>query len=929
MGHVLTFFQSGVKHMAANKADTATIGPKHQRLSVSRDDSAALAIRSKLVEGLNGQPMRGFDNLGNRLPIAPADYMAARVSNLTTQNVVDNKNMMQLLPDMELAKQVLVSSILAPNDMMSSELTFTADAPEIADLLGPLLTVPREYFETGYRIEDLLPKMLGEALFDCGSYPMVILPESAIDEAINSNERVSVESIRSDFDVAKGTVKFTGILGIPGTGTTDNTSMESLGLEAYSTAHAEDYDNLVAKDALKRLIGFEAVGVTDNPNALKMPMLRDKISQDRIQDTLALRSLSMEMHKPANAAQGQSDAATRASLFRPRNFKHVPVMQMKSLSQTARGTIGHPLVMTVPAECVIPVHAPGNPDEHIGYFLLLDRSGNPIVRATESNFYNDLTRNLNGSADNKSQFLALANRHQSGYQANANDVLSDEDAIRVYTEIIEADLMQRLRNGVYKDTVQISRPQDVYRIMLARACARQYTQLLYVPASLVVYIAFDYNQFGVGKSLLENTKILGTLRSLLTFADTMAAIKNSVTHRVLNIHLDPNSPDPSKDVEFLVHDFAEKCSAQFPLYKSHPQDQINYLTQAGTEVVVDGHPGYPETKVSVDEKSSSKVRVDTELSDSLRKRHLSAIGIAPETVDLSMNVDFATSVVSSNILLAKRAMMYQKKLCAFLSDFVQKYICNSSILMDRLRQVIADNADKVKAFDPEGKLTVDTIVLYFINSIRIELPEPDLSKIEQQFTAFENYNKLLEPVLDSFLSAEMFDSAAMPGSMSGAIPATKAVLKAKLQRDWLRKNNIMPEVFTAMGLDSVDGTGNTLLEQHEAYLADLTGALKTFMVKAVKKAAKVEAAITAANGGTPPDAATPAADDTGGGGGDDFGLDLGPGVDDATALPDVEAPAGDETPPADEAAAPAEGDATPPEDAEKPPKEEGTDKKPA
>jgi hypothetical protein len=49
---------------------------------------------------------------------------------------------------------------------------------------------------------------------------------------------------------------------------------------------------------------------------------------------------------------------------------------------------------------------------------------------------------------------------------------------------------------------------------------------------------------------------------------------------------------------------------------------------------------------------------------------LAAIGIAPETVDLSMNVDFAQSIVNSNILLAKRALVYQKLLTGFVTDFI-------------------------------------------------------------------------------------------------------------------------------------------------------------------------------------------------------------------------------------------------------------------
>lgn len=816
--------------MTQGKKPFATsLGPSAQalsgdfpRVSAFRPNSVAEAVANKLVQ--SPIPTRAND----RTAAAPAGMLINTIANKTAANVNDAENMMQLLPDLELAKQVLISSILSPNDMMSTELAFNSTADDLGEIKGALLKELSGFFKDTYKIETQMPRMLEEILFRSGAFPIAVLPESSIDDAINSNSRVSQEVFNSEFVSTHGGVqpRHYGVLGNSTAFNSDGVLNRmtfggiEFGLEKLSSSQGDyNYDGRVANYPLY---------VTDNINLLKYPMIREKMREDRIQDAYAVRGIAMEARRDKMGEEAD------ASLYRPRSFLFNPVLTIKTLSQLDKPTVGHPMTMNLPTESIIPIHVPSSPSEHVGYFIVQDRYGSPVRVAQTHDYFADLNLQATSIREMSGQLLAQTRRASEGRKP-ANEFLV-EQAVQMYTEVIEADLKSRLQNGLLGEEVTISKPTEIYRVMFARACQGMLTQLVFVPTSLMTYMAFDYNDFGVGRSLVEATKILGSIRAMLLFANTMSAIKNSVNHVELGIELDPADPDPDRTVEFMVHEFAKTRMAAYPIGAANPLDIINYLQNAGIQVTTSGHPGYPETKVSIEDKGANRVKVDTELSDELMRRHLMALGMAPETVEMSMNVDFAAQVISSNVLLAKRAMLYQQQFCAFLSDHITKYTVNSQILMDKLRKIIEDNREQVPILK-NPKLGVDKVILYFLSTIELSLPKPDLSQLEMQQTAFENYSKALDTVLPAWVSSEMFDSSIM-GELGQSVQTTVAILKAYYQRKWLQNNNVMPELFELVTLSENEGEGFDLLQQHEAYMKGLSSSLKDFMTNALQNMAR-------------------------------------------------------------------------------------------
>lgn len=883
-----------------------------------KESSLAQAVASKLVPERDRGQFRTRTHEGVE---SPDGGWLGQISNMTAGSVNDSSNLYQLLPDTELAQKVLVSSILSPKDMVSTELNFSlAENVVEGDIGGALLRVVEDYFDRVYKIKPQMSTMLREILFTKGSFPLMILPESSIDAAINSDQRVSLESI-SDEVTPQGVHKSIGFLGRADRKNT-TWSLESL--------TGGEIGVLSDDDCKVRLKGVNDIRLTviDNPLALKMPLLMDKLRQDRVQDVLASRGLAevtrvTPLPTPGpgleTVYQGTAPSSVGASVqgfdqelssfYRPRKNKHTPVKAILTPEQTGNDNIGHPMVMKLPPECVIPVHTPGNPEDHLGYFILLDQNGHFLNKSSQANHYNDLAYNMGAGKELSSQLINSVRRGTEGRETEPSKVNVDQ-AVRVYAQLVETDLVNRLKNGLMGESVEIARPLDVYRIMLSRAFANEETQVLYVPASLVTYMAFSFTDFGVGKSLLEDNKILASIRAILLFANTMQSVKASVGRTSVKINLDPRDPDPSSTVEFLMHEYAKNRQSAYPLGASSPRDIVNFLQNAGIDLQVTGNNGYAETSMDVEANNREYTKPDTDLEDSLKKRYLMSLGLSPETVDATYSPDFATSVVANNLLLTKQVIDYQDKFIPFLEDFVRKYIVNSGFLMNRLRTTL-DNA-KVKITQSGREVSPDQFLKRFIGAINVSLPRPDMASLKNQMEAFDDYSSGLDKAIDAYIDSSFMGSTEL-GDVDGMLDNFKAAIKSHYLRQWLRDNNVFAELLDLVSFTKDEQPVLKIAERHaehcEAMAATLEGLADRFAVQA-KAQADRKAEFEKQNDVTVTTDGSGGGDDSGGddlGGGDDFGGDEDEfgGDDDLGGDSDLDAGLDekpDDTPPPDDEA---------------------------
>lgn len=678
----------------------ANSGRKVPAVSLVKSDPELAATISKLVSPTLPPT---YDNSGQRKPTEPQINAFKNVSQHTAQNIQDAETVMQTLPDMKLAIEILVSSILSPKDLTSSEVTYTsAEGLMPPHVQAAMLARVRQHFDQDYNIHSKFSEILTDILGKTGSYPIAVIPENVIDHVINSPRQMSMESFADIIDPRTGYVKNLGVLGpaIKNQPTKERRG-PGLSLEAFNSEYPDYVDgNVTFEGIMDKAHNDTYLFVTDNIHALKIPQIYQKARETRVRSMLGVEDRVAALESAMSAAMEKegmerlTDRELTQLVYKNKQYGYNSVTALKTQEQLTRRTIGNPLVLHLPSESVIPVFVPGNPKEQIGFFVLIDQDGNPVSRTSNTDYYQELTSRLNSNGSFPSAMLTKVRSMMSGFPSmNANQT---DYSVRYYQEIVEADLLARLRNGYYGNGVALARREEIYRIMLARTLAKQYTQLLFIPVELMTYFAFRFSPDGVGESLLDEMKVLNSMRAMLMYSQVMAGVKNSIGRTKVDINLDPDDPDPKKTIEIAAHEIVRSRQQYFPLGMNSPTDLVDWLQRSGLEFTFKNHPGVPALDIEFSEKHSDYTEPQSDLMEALDKKAIMFTGLSPDTIDSAYHAEFATSIVNNNLLLAKRVMVHQTDFERLYADHIRKYTFASQYLMDALRQILNDNYDELR-----------------------------------------------------------------------------------------------------------------------------------------------------------------------------------------------------------------------------------------
>lgn len=809
--------------------DAKRSGKRVAALDFIADNPEIPAVLSKLVKGM--YPV-AHDQEGNR-KIQDIDQTSMReASNYISQKSKDADMVMELFPEMELAAQILISSVISPKDMNSTEVSYTLPPNlKVSVIQQLLMPVIKEHFEKSYKIEPLLSTILQDMLFGSGSYPIAVIPENSVDQLINGDSDVSTESVKElAFD--QGTFKPIGILGSSNKENVNtNFSLENLTTRSVSSLNENDTKIVFKNDINNKIVTLENISVTDNFNGLKMPKIIQRVREQSLEAVIADKSIGLESIYNGFNKETLNDVQLSGLFYKNRTGLYKNIVKVKTDEEVKRESIGEPLILKLPSESVIPVYTPGNEQQHIGYFVLIDSEGNPVSRNSVTASEADLRTRLGQNSDMNSYLLERAQRN---FKTDC-DKVTFRQASRVYADIIEADLLARLRNGIIGPVASITKNEEVYRIMLARTLMKQNTQLLYIPDKLITYFALRYDEYGVGESLLDKMRNLNSLRAMLLFAKTMAQVKNSIGRSKVTIKLDPQDPNPQKTIETAMHEVMKTRQQGMPLGINTAADLVDWVQKAGVEFGFEGHPGLPDASLEFSEHSTNYTEPSNDLSDDLRKSSIMATGLSPETVDNGFQADFATTVVANNLLLSKRVKKIQEAFVPKLTDHCRKVVLHNAYVVDQVKNVIRENYDKVvqdSENDPiiekykvsNKDLLIHLLTLEFLSNFEVGLSQPDTIVIKNQLEAFEAQEGLLDRAVSYYISSNMLPSSLTGENAGQRIDEIKEVIKAHFMRQWMQENNVLPELSQ---LGATDDQGQPILDFGDIYKSYINGMTKS------------------------------------------------------------------------------------------------------
>jgi len=677
--------------------------------------------------------------------------------------------------------------------MVNTDLIYGVKESDIPQELSiKLCEAIKSELEKQYDIREQLPTMLREVLFDRGSYIRAIIPENSIDDIINSNMSVARESLTVLFD-KEDNVQSLGILGSSEPPEKSTQKKISLGLESFSRRHSVKPNEHLASDPKNQL----KLLVTDNHQLLKLPTVIEANNKAKLSSIIGLES------NRSNITPQQMELF----LYKGAQSKAQTFVQIKTSDNASRRSVGRPLDMKLPPEAVIPVHVPGNESKHIGYFVLIDEEGNPLTRNHQNEYLGDLNTHLNNSQSSVTSFLL--EKARSNLVTNDLRNLTLDQASTIYATLVEKDLIDRMRNGLYGSKCEISGNEEIYQMMLARTFANQYTRLVYIPEELVTYFAYKYHDNGIGKSMLDDIKILVSLRAILLFAKVMALTKSSIALTHVGITFDPNDPDPYKTAEEAVHEIIKMRQQYFPLGINTPTDLVDWVQRAGFEFSFENHPGFPQTKFDFETKNLQHTVPDNDLDELLRKQTIMAMNLSPETVDSGYSTEFATTAVANNILLSKRILQIQNVIEPKISDYAQKITLNDSKIYETLLAIVKESQSTLESGLPDDikKEFLENpdgfnkeIVNLFIKSLKITLPKPDITTHETQAQAYQQYAESLDAALDAWINQDILSSN-ISSDLNGYVDTIKAVFKAYFLRRYMSESGYLTELSDMVSAD--------------------------------------------------------------------------------------------------------------------------------
>ena len=788
---------------------------KNKKLAATKiieSNPKAIPVISKLIK----TPDSPRDIEGDRTYINKQLLMQI-YKKLNTQKQ-SNEYIMKLFPDIELAIQILVSSILSPKKMTDTQLNYSleSDIRLDASVSSKFLQSLSDYLNKEYKLEDKLPDIIREALFETGAYVYAVIPESGVDDVINADilPSFSTESFKQNVDTLF-----------------DSCFRQINILQPISNKAPQDQDHPKSfYDFVKRISSENYLQVTDNPNVFKLPkvkeVLRKNIVKTAIKSNSTISTESLDKLKYIDIFRDRSTVSNNSD-----------IQFIKTKKETTRKSIGKPMLMKLPTESTIPVFIPGDPSNHIGYFVMLDGNGKPLeldlTETDEQYLYNFFETSENTQFNlTKKSYNNLVNSVTKGIDIN--------ELFNMYKEVVEKQLYSSVKNSLYGSNVELSHKNDVYFLMFTRALKEQKTSLLFIPKELVTYFAFYYNEIGIGKTLLENISILCSLRSILLFSKVMAYTKEAIDVTKVNISLDPNDPDPEKTIEQVQDSVLKLRQNFFPLGINNPVDLVDWIQRAGLQFAYENNPLLPDVKIDFENVNLQHTIPSSELEDELRKQSIIALGLSPEVIDNGFSPEFATTVVNNNILLSKRVMIYQKKLMSLVKQFIESIVTNDEELRGKLKTIIYENIEAIQTHLTEKQKAtllqdktqfVDSYIDDLISNLSISLPIPENTNLENLAAEYDLYKENLEKVIDTVVSSEMFTSD-LTGDVSSNIDAIKSIFKNHLLRKWMSDNSFYPEVLEYTTTD--EDTSQTIVDTLKSHLV---GVMKNtdMLVNVMKK----------------------------------------------------------------------------------------------
>lgn len=817
---------------------------------------------SKLREG-NAQHHRR--DAQSALMTASVQSDTMQISQEQQLRTIDNENALALMPEIAWACRVLVSSILSPKDMTKRELVYTMDLDWISpSVKSYILEEIKQEMESTYDYANSLYPIFADCLFAKGSHPRLVMPEAAVDAVINRGETLTMESLGGVFDRPTGKLKRRGYFGdFPKAGP----EREVINMESFERANGfaptkcpDEAFYCPVRDKDGNITSYETedmLSVTDNFEAIKLPHYLDAIAAAKRAEALDLPEadfgdfdFTAGLEEETNESFTQTPTKAKHSglnerEFRAATYKSAPNNMITHLRIPGRGelkrrSVGRPLVMSPPSEAIITVTKPGNPREHLGYIGLLDDYGHflsmygseQLISRAQTMFNAQSTANSQGRESASSSVISKAARNLAG----TNNVTTFREGAKLMEELMESNIVPRLMNGAFPTGAEIADSGDLYLLMWSRVLCSMRTRMVFIPAEMMTYFAFDYHHNGMGKSLLDTNKTLISIRAGLLLTRMTGEIRNSIPLTKVTMKIDEQDADWEKTWAEGYDAISKTRQPQYPLSTLAVNDIMDWVNRAGMIFAFEGHPRMPDTSFDFEKFTHENPLPDQDFYENLGKQLYMGFGIPPELMDSTYDPEFAIAVASRNIMFTQTILEYQKLASGLMTADHHRLILSDGVMVNKVVGLVKakwgdiltrlPDEDRLRLKENPKKFATD-LVERIVLAIRVGLPTPDGTTLENQLEQIQQLDSIAEATMRFFASEEVVASDIAP-ELSQKIGAMGPTIKAAWMRKMMADRNLVPEMFELSAVDNEGKASFELLQMTEDYTRGLAANLMSF-----------------------------------------------------------------------------------------------------
>lgn len=664
----------------------------------------------------------------------------------------ENKEFQVMVPEINKARSILIPSILSPSDMYGELLQLGLNCPQLdTTIVDSITTLLSSVFNEKLHLGSKLGDWLGVALFDEGATPVLVVPRSIVTVLAGTDKGEMIPS--------------TEAIGLP----LDNVKV---GIESITDCVVEDtlFKTLeITTEDIKPLFAdLEKPSISTE----KVKKLSDSIA-DSLNNSV---TVSLDYRKVKSLDEKIKEAnkvATDKTASLVSKIGDTRVLNLGDIGLPSDND--EPLLQALPSESVIPVHVPGSPESHIGYFILLDGSGNPVSRPTEP------------ISDDQGSCGPMISNVNSLMGKNS---MSSQGKLDTLSTIFELSLRKTLNQtitGLGIDSGTLPDNSNIYSCIFHRAMNKEKVDMVYVPTSLMSYYAFDYRDDGTGKALLEDASFLIRMRTSFLVAKVIASLDNATDKHTISFSMEGQKGSNLEQIMGMIKD-AYVSKNMFSM-DHNPMTVMKDIVSRSIRVVPTDMEGVHDLQLNHEVSQGQKSVPDEDVPEMLTDLIVTSTGVPAAALNALGEDEYSRSVATTNILYSNTIRTYQNTTCDITETIVKAYSKNSHSIISGITDILTNSELKISSEH------VNEYLAYIINNITVNLPKPNIAPDKSRYEELDNVVSALESTMEKLIPDDIIVSE-QDGSKD---------MVAAIRADLLRKQvRVAMENLGATGLMDVN-----------------------------------------------------------------------------------------------------------------------------